>query len=277
MIHTMEVEDDPVDGRRVMSPTATKKQGFWTDRKVAWYERANARSDYAARVFGAVQALLDDCRTALDVGAGFGALALPLARRLERVTALEPAPAMVQALRRAAARNGADNLTILEAAWGEVEVGPHDLLLCAHVGPLLGRGSAFLAAITAHARRGVVLVRDVPGGEDKFFFRELYPVLLGREYERCCDYQETVGELEAAGVSLEMTPIEYASDQPFDSLEEACDFWMEYMELSGAEARAYLRDALARRLRRHGEEWIAPFRKRAMVIHWRTSPARGRP
>ena len=41
-----------------------------------------------------VAELLVECRTALDVGAGFGALALPLARRLLRVTAIEPAAAI---------------------------------------------------------------------------------------------------------------------------------------------------------------------------------------
>jgi len=253
-----------------------KRQGFWTDRKVAWYQRADARSDYAERVFAAIGDILADCRTALDVGAGFGALAVPLAGRMQRVTALEPAPAMSRALRATAARRGLSNLTVIEAAWGEVSLPPHDLVICAHVGPLLGRGSEFLAAVSAHARRAVVLVRDMPGDEDKFFFRELYPILLGRDYERSSDYQETLDELGAAGVPLEMTPIEYASDQPFESLAEACDFWMEYMELEGEEARAYLHDALARRLQRHGSEWIAPFRKRAMVIHWRTAPAGGR-
>ncbi len=38
--------------------------------------------------------------------------------------------------------------------------------------------------------------------------------------------------------------------------------------LEGVEPRAYLRGFLAGRLRRENGEWIAPFRKRAVVIHW---------
>jgi len=30
--------------------TQGNREGFWTDRKVAWYRRANERSDYAERV-----------------------------------------------------------------------------------------------------------------------------------------------------------------------------------------------------------------------------------
>lgn len=248
----------------------THRRDFWTERKVAWYERANEGSDYAARVLGAVVPLLQGCRTALDVGAGFGALALPLAERLLQVTALEPAPTMAAALRRAAARHEISTLTVVEAAWGEVALEPHDLVVCAHVGPLLGRGSPFLREASLLARRGVVLVRDMPGGSDKFFFRELYPLLRGHDYERCCDSGETVEALGALGITPTVTSIAYASDQPFESLEEACDFWMEYMHLEGDDARAYLRALLARRLRRHGDGWIAPLAKRAAVIWWAT-------
>ena len=98
-------------------PRPRPRDEFWTERTVAWYERADARGDYAARVLAAVPDVLAGCRSALDVGgAGFGALALPLARRLDRVTALEPAPAMAAALRRAVRRHALSNVVVIEAA-----------------------------------------------------------------------------------------------------------------------------------------------------------------
>jgi len=246
----------------------------WTARTVAWYERAIARSDYALRVLAAAAPLLGRARSALDVGAGFGALALPLARRLERVTALEPAPAMAAALRRAIAREGLGNVAVLERAWEAGPAEPHDLVVCAHVGPLLGRGSRFLEAVTGVARRGVILVRDAPGGDAKFFFSELYPVLRGRAYgdSRGRHDVETLDALAALGVRPAVVPIEYDSDQPFASLDEAVEFWTTWMDLSGPAAGAYLREFLARRLVRRGDEWIAPYRKRAVVVWWRTGP-----
>jgi SAM-dependent methyltransferase len=249
---------------------------FWTPQKVAWYQRADARSDYAARVLAAAAGLLARCRSALDVGAGFGALAVPLARRLDRVTALEPAPAMAAALRATAAREGLTHLTVIEAAWGEVAVAPHDLVLCAHVSGLTEPGSAFLREVSGYACQGVVLVRDAPGGDDKFFFGELYPRLLGRPYESCAGWEATVEDLRAHGIHPTVELIEYRSDQPFDSLEEACEFWMTYLDLHDEATRGFLREFLAPRLRREGSTLVAPLRKRAAVIQWRTRAEGGR-
>ncbi len=238
---------------------------------MAWYERANERSDYAARVLGALGPALDACRDALDVGAGFGALTLALARRLDAVTALEPSAAMAGALRAGAASAGLANVTVIEAAWGEAPVRPHDLVICAHVGGLLDGSSPFLGKAGTVARRLVAFVRDLPAGpeDDKFFYRELYPALLGRPYEHRCRADDTVAGLERLGIHPTVTPIEYSSDQPFDSLDEACDFWMTYMGLDGPEPRDYLRRFLSERLERRDGELIAPFRKRAAVITWR--------
>ncbi len=220
-------------------------------------------------MLGAVSAAIEDCRTALDVGAGFGALTLPLARHLRHVTALEPSPAMAAALRRAAAREARTNVTVVPAAWGDVAVDRHDLVVCAHVGPLLAPHSAFLREVGGIATRAVVLVHDAGGGDDKFFFRELYPALLGRPYERNRDPDAPVRALTALGIVPRVSLVQYRSDQPFTSLEEACEFWMTYMRVDGEDARTVLRRFLAERLTRDGNGWRAPFRKRVRVIAWR--------
>jgi hypothetical protein len=247
---------------------------FWTERKVAWYRRAIARSDYAAAVLRALDPALAECASALDVGAGCGALALPLAEHLRHVTALEPAPAMAKALREEAAARRLANVEVVEAVWGEVPLGPHDLILCAHVGELLRPAAAFLREVSGVARRWVALVRDAapePGEvRDKFFFSELYPRLLGRRYETgCSDPMETVERLHDLGITPRVTPIRYRSDQPFDDLDEAGDFWEEYLGLAPGVQRPFLRDFLADHLVQDGRGWLAPYPKRALVIAWR--------
>lgn len=247
---------------------------IWTERKVAWYQRALSRSDFADKVLGAIASLLEECETALDVGAGCGALTIPLAGRLSRVTALEPAPAMAKALALEARQRGLRNIEVVEAAWGDVPVRPSDLVVCAHVGSLLRPDSPFLRKLPVICHRGAVLVRDASEGRDKFFFKELYPILLGKPYGGPCEHEDAVEGLARLGVRPAVTMIDYRSDQPLIDLEEACDFWMEYMALEGSSVREFLRGFLAHRLVREGSGWIAPYPKRAAVIWWRVGEGR---
>jgi SAM-dependent methyltransferase len=243
-------------------------EGFWSARTVAWYRQALARSDYAARVLGAIEPLLAGAASVLDVGAGCGALALPLAERVARVTALEPAPAMAAALRTEATRRGLRGLAVLEAAWGEVALPPHDLVLCAHVGELTRPGAPFLREAARWARRAVVVVRDREAGSDKLFFQELYPALLGRPYRGDGDQRDMLADLAALGIRPEVAAVEYRSDQPFADLDEACDFYEVYLGVSGPEARGFLRSFLAARLVPEPSGWVAPYSKRTLVLWW---------
>jgi len=113
-----------------------------------------------------------------------------------------PSAAMAGALRAGAVSAGFANVTVIEAAWGEAPVRPHDLVLCAHVGGLLDGNSPFLREAGTVARRLVAFVRDLPAGPDdgKFFYRELYPALLGRPYEHRCRADDTVAGLERLGI-----------------------------------------------------------------------------
>jgi hypothetical protein len=99
-------------------------------------------------------------------------------------------------------------------------VGPHDLVLCAHVGNLTA------------ARVG-----------DKFFYRELYPILFGRPY--------------GSGVEV---------DDPVEPISGSHD----------GEARAYLAGFL-RELVRRGGGWIGPFRKGGQYDHGAVDHSRREP
>lgn len=242
--------------------------GFWTARTVAWYQRALGRSDYAVRVLGTIEPLLASAGSVLDVGAGCGALALPLAERIPSVTALEPGRAMAAALHVEASRRGLLGPTVIEAAWGEVTLPPHDLVLCAHVGELTRPGSPFLRDAARWARQWVVIVRDRETDSDKFFFRELYPTLLGRPYRGGSNYRDMLDDLADLGIRPEVAPVDYRSDQPFADLDEACDFYEIYLGVSGPNARGRLRNFLATRLAPEPPGCVAPYTKRAVVLWW---------
>ena len=97
----------------------------------------------------------------LDLGAGGGRYALPLALKVKRVHAIEPSPSMLAVLRDVMASHDIANIDIHEGGWpmpGEAPSG--DVALMAHVGRDIEDFGAFLdAAEVAASRRLVAVMR----------------------------------------------------------------------------------------------------------------------
>jgi SAM-dependent methyltransferase len=94
----------------------------------------------------------------LDVGAGGGRYALPLALRVREVVAIDPSPSMLEALREDAVANGIDNIEVIEARWPMADAPRGDGALMAHVGYDIEQIGPFLDQLEAQAARLCVAV-----------------------------------------------------------------------------------------------------------------------
>jgi len=103
----------------------------------------------------------------VDVGAGAGRFAIPLARRVRQVVAVEPSEAMRTVLARDVQRAGLTNLQVVPHRWDEVlsvsaDVGG-DVVFAAHVVYPLADIEPFVRHLDAAARRwAAVLVFEAP-------------------------------------------------------------------------------------------------------------------
>lgn len=94
----------------------------------------------------------------LDVGAGGGRFGLPLARSLERLTAVEPSDSMREVLREGMQEHSITNIDIIEGRWEHVEAPVAEVALIAHVGYDIDNLVPFLQKLEKHARRQCVAV-----------------------------------------------------------------------------------------------------------------------
>lgn len=94
----------------------------------------------------------------LDIGAGAGRYALPLALQGARVTALDPSPGMLATLREACTEFAVEGIEVVHDRWPSPAVARHDVAIIAHVGYDIEDIGPFLDAMEQHASRLCVAV-----------------------------------------------------------------------------------------------------------------------
>jgi SAM-dependent methyltransferase len=139
--------------------TAAVEQSPWVLPQQVFARRADrVVTAPAGPSYERARAALDPPGSVLDVGSGAGAASLPLLSRCTALTAVDAEPAMLGLLaeRAAAARVPA---RLVAGRWPDVaaEAGHADLVTCHHVVYNVPDIEPFLAALTAAARRLVVV------------------------------------------------------------------------------------------------------------------------
>ncbi|MEA2519240.1 MAG: hypothetical protein QOF49_1320 [Chloroflexota bacterium] len=174
----------------------------------------------------ALLALAEPDERWLDIGAGAGRYALPLALHVGEVIAVEPSASMRNALRTGRAEHGLDNVKIVGAAWpaalGELgDVPVADVALIAHVGYDIEDIGPFLDAMEAAASRLCVAVmtdRSPASVADPF-----WPAVHGVERVPLPALPELAELLRARGRSVDIERVE-RSPRTFDSFDGLATF-----------------------------------------------------
>ena len=159
--------------------------GYWDQRANSYARSTHSRGDAFLQV---LEPYLSPRKTLIDVGAGTGRHSVPLAERLEWVTAVEPSEGMRSHI------EPRDNITVVASTWEDAEVAPADLVICSHVLYGVADPVPFLTKLETSARERVfVMMRqtDLPhpaaevrrrllgdGGPRLPRFSELFMVLV---------------------------------------------------------------------------------------------------
>lgn len=247
--------------------------GFWNKLKANWYQRGLEYSTFPEVALSFILPRIHGAKTVLDIGAGCGTLSIPLAKAGKKVTALDAAPSMIDLLEREIERQGIDGIKTVRAAWGEVELKAHDVVLLANVPTILQEPEAFLKKAGSLAKKAVFIIENADPKGDKFYYKELYPLVFNRPFGERSDYLKTYTALHDMGIYANVEIIDYDFDQPFESVDEAVDFWKEYMGIVTEEHDRTLRGFLETKLIRKKKILLARFHKRSAIIWWTTRQA----
>ena len=222
-----------------------------------------------------VQALLrivTPTDTVLDVGAGAGRLAVPLAERCRHLTAVEPSEAMASRLKEQADAWGVKNITLVQQKWEEAEVDPADVVICAHVVYTVVDIKPFLAKLAAHARReAVIIVFDEPAVANYF---PLWSMVHGEERMSLPCLNELKPVLTEMGADFTAEKLPEWRSRPFKDRESAVQESMARLMVApdsekAAKVAAAVESSLVEADGGFGFRWARPHQP--WLVRWHTA------
>jgi CTP:molybdopterin cytidylyltransferase MocA len=215
--------------------------------------------------------------TWIDIGAGAGRFALPLALAVHDVVAIDPSVGMLAALREAMATQGIANVRVIQGRWpldpDEIpsEGVPHgDVALIAHLGYDIERIGPFLDAMEAAAGRLCVAV--LMDRQPASMAHRFWPAIHGEPRVALPALREFVDLLRVRGRSPEVRETEQPA-RGFDSLEDAERFVRRqlWVEEGSAKDRRF-RELLRAAARQHDGRWYLDDRPPVVgLVTWAPS------
>lgn len=95
---------------------------FWDNTRRAKSRSASSTGDDCERIAWVTSALpITPEARVLDIGAGAGAIAIPLSQQVAAITAVEPARAMREVMKKTVKDTGIENITIVGRHWEDID------------------------------------------------------------------------------------------------------------------------------------------------------------
>ena len=219
----------------------------------------------------------------LDVGAGTGVFALPLAKHVKRVVAVEPSGGMLDILKKKAEAYNLTNIEYINKKWEDVSIdklieinnGEYDLVISSH---------ALYYVTDLHnsfkkmndVSKGYVYLLIIANEERDNTYSKLWERLHKKPLPQYPDYACLYMVLREIGLHPNIEILDTYAKRYIENIDELIDRWKDYLALDGElteDQRAAIREYLSGKIKEedgNGDRRLYwEWRSKDAVICWR--------
>lgn len=164
--------------------------------------------------------------TVLEVGAGTGRLAVPLAKEVSKLTAIEPARVYMKFMKDKAAIDGVSNMEFSETLWADFTLQEkYDLVYSAWSEGVRDTASLMKMHEASKGYCAIELTAGPPYWEWDFY-GHIYPLALSEEYRSGGNYLNILTTLYEHGIYANLDTWRFERVTRYECMEEALNHWM---------------------------------------------------
>ncbi|MCX6680095.1 MAG: class I SAM-dependent methyltransferase [Methanothrix sp.] len=211
----------------------------------------------------------------LDIGAGPGALAMPLAKKVTHVTAIEPSDGMVSIFKAKMAKYGLANISIVQKRWEDVDLKadlhpPYDIVIASFSLIMLDIRAAIEKMIEASSR--YIYLYWIAGETSwDVHHRELWPKLHKKEHYALPGSDVLYNVLYQMGIYPNVKTFKLYHNQRFASLQQALDALRHQYFINTPEQETIFFKYFSNVLRDEGNSVVLPTSSIRVKIWWKKS------
>lgn len=160
----------------------------------------------------------------LDIGAGYGRLAVPLAKEVKRMTVVEPAHPYMDRLKENARQEGADNMDLVEGLWSDFPRQEKYDLVYSTWSPAV-RDPAALMKMHEASHGYCALEMGATPIHRWDFFGQVYPRATGEAFLPPGNYLNILTTLYDHDIYANLETWGFESEIKYSNMQEAVDSW----------------------------------------------------
>lgn len=167
---------------------------------------------------------VDKDSSVLDIGAGFGRVAIPLAKEVERMTVVEPAHSFMNRLKENAIQEGVNNIEFAEVLWSDFSVQEKYDLIYSSWSPAV-QDPVSLMKMHEASRGYCALELGATPHQMSVFFGQVYPFATGEEFRPSGNYLNILTTLYEHDIYANLETRVFESETKYGSQDKALNSW----------------------------------------------------